>query len=67
MSRKKPSSHIGFTAYKRNSDGLKKMTTVSSCIEVAIALPVYSTYVYSVPENLVAIVLKGNIVLVTCV
>jgi len=64
VSRKKPSSHIGFTAYKRNSDGLKKMTTVSSCIEVAIALPVYSTYVYSVPENLVALVSTGKRVLV---
>ena len=40
------------------------MTTVSSCIEVAIALPVYSTYVYSVPENLSALVSTGKRVLV---
>jgi primosomal protein N' (replication factor Y) len=64
VSRKKPSSHIGFAAYKRNSDGLKEMTTVSSCIEVAIALPVYSTYVYSVPKNLLALVSTGKRVLV---
>ena len=40
------------------------MTTASSCIEVAIALPVYSTYVYSVPENLLALVSIGKRVLV---
>ena len=40
------------------------MTTVSSCIEVAIALPVYSTYVYSVPENLLSLVSTGKRVLV---
>ena len=40
------------------------MTAVLSCIEVAIALPVYSTYVYSVPENLLALVSTGKRVLV---
>ena len=40
------------------------MTTASSCIEVGIALPVYSTYVYSVPENLLALVSTGKRVLV---
>ena len=40
------------------------MTTASSYIEVAIALPVYSTYVYSVPENLLALVSTGKRVLV---
>ncbi|MBW2605336.1 MAG: primosomal protein N' [Deltaproteobacteria bacterium] len=40
------------------------MTTVSSCIEVAIALPVYGTYVYSVPKNLSALVSTGKRVLV---
>lgn len=64
MSRKKPSSHIGFADYKRNSDGLKKMTTALSCIEVAIALPVYSTYVYSVPKNVSVLVSTGKRVLV---
>jgi primosomal protein N' (replication factor Y) len=43
---------------------MEKMTEVSSCIEVAIALPVYSTYVYSVPENLLALVSTGKRVLV---
>jgi primosomal protein N' (replication factor Y) len=55
---------MGFTAYKRNSDGMGEMTAVSSCIEVAIALPVFSTYVYSVPENLLALVSTGKRVLV---
>lgn len=40
------------------------MTTASSYIEVAIALPVYSTYVYSVPENLLSLVSTGKRVLV---
>ena len=40
------------------------MTEESSCIEVAIALPVYSTYVYSVPEDLLALVSTGKRVLV---
>ena len=40
------------------------MTAVSSYIEVAVALPVYSTYVYSVPENLLALVSTGKRVLV---
>jgi primosomal protein N' (replication factor Y) len=64
VSRKKPSSHIGFAVYKRNSDGPGKMTTVSLFIEVAIALPVYGTYVYSVPDNLLALVSTGKRVLV---
>ena len=64
MSRKKPSSYFGFAAYKQNSDGMDEMTAVLSCIEVAIALPVYSTYVYSVPENLLALVSTGKRVLV---
>ncbi len=55
---------MGFAAYKRNSNGLKEMTTASSYIEVAIALPVYSTYVYSVPENLLSLVSTGKRVLV---
>ena len=41
-----------------------KVTEESSCIEVAIALPVYSTYVYSVPEDLLALVSTGKRVLV---
>jgi primosomal protein N' (replication factor Y) len=40
------------------------MIEESSCIEVAIALPVYSTYVYSVPEDLLALVSTGKRVLV---
>jgi len=64
VSRKKPSSHIGFAIYKRNSDGLGEMIAVSSCIEVAVALPVYSTYVYSVPKNLLTLVSTGKRVLV---
>ncbi len=40
------------------------MTTASSYIEVAIALPVYSTYVYSVPEKLLSLVSTGKRVLV---
>jgi len=40
------------------------VTEESSCIEVAIALPVYSTYVYSVPEDLLALVSTGKRVLV---
>jgi primosomal protein N' (replication factor Y) len=63
VSRKKPSSHINFAADKPNSNGPKVMT-VSSYIEVAIALPVYGTYVYSVPENLLAMVFTGKRVLV---
>jgi primosomal protein N' (replication factor Y) len=41
-----------------------EMIEESSCIEVAIALPVYSTYVYSVPEDLFALVSTGKRVLV---
>jgi primosomal protein N' (replication factor Y) len=40
------------------------MTTVSFYIEVAIALPVNGTYVYSVPENLLSLVSPGKRVLV---
>ena len=40
------------------------MTTVSFNIEVAIALPVYGTYAYSVPENLLSLVSPGKRVLV---
>ena len=41
-----------------------KVTEELSYIEVAIALPVYSTYVYSVPEDLLALVSTGKRVLV---
>jgi primosomal protein N' (replication factor Y) len=40
------------------------MTTDSFNIEVAIALPVYGTYAYSVPENLLSLVSPGKRVLV---
>lgn len=40
------------------------MTTVPFFIEVAIALPVYGTYIYGVPKNLSALVSIGKRVLV---
>jgi primosomal protein N' (replication factor Y) len=40
------------------------MTTMPLNIEVAIALPVYNTYVYSVPEHLLSLVSPGKRVLV---
>ena len=40
------------------------MPTVSFYIEVAIALPVYGTYIYSAPQNLSALVSIGKRVLV---
>ncbi len=40
------------------------MTSPSSYIEVAVALPVYNTYTYSVPENLSSLILPGKRVLV---
>ncbi len=40
------------------------MISPSSYIEVAVALPVYNTYTYSVPENLSSMVLPGKRVLV---
>ena len=43
---------------------MKKMTSSPTYIEVAIALPVYNTYTYSVPENLSELVSAGKRVLV---
>ena len=40
------------------------MTLSSANIDVAIALPVYNTFTYSVPENLAALVSVGKRVLV---
>jgi primosomal protein N' (replication factor Y) len=43
---------------------IKKMTSIRLNIEVAIALPVYGTYVYSVPDHLLSLILPGKRVLV---
>jgi primosomal protein N' (replication factor Y) len=40
------------------------MATSSTYIEVAIALPVYNTYTYNVPETLHELVSEGKRVLV---
>ena len=40
------------------------MTSIRLNIEVAIALPVYGTYVYSVPDHLLSLILPGKRVLV---
>ena len=64
MSRKKPALSNGFGVFKHCCDKSEIMTTVSFNIEVAIALPVYGTYVYAVPEHLLPLVSPGKRVLV---
>jgi primosomal protein N' (replication factor Y) len=64
VSRKKPALSNAFAVFKLRCEEPEIMTTVSFNIEVAIALPVYGTYVYSVPENFLSLVSPGKRVLV---
>jgi primosomal protein N' (replication factor Y) (superfamily II helicase) len=64
VSRKKPVLSTAFAGCKHRRGEQEIMTTMPFNIEVAIALPVYSTYVYSVPEHLLPLVSAGKRVLV---
>ena len=64
MSRKKPALSTAFAIRGHDREEYEIMTTIRLNIEVAIALPVYGTYVYSVPEHLLSLVLPGKRVLV---
>jgi primosomal protein N' (replication factor Y) len=64
VSRKKPAFSTAFALRGHCREVHKKMTSIRLNIEVAIALPVYGTYVYSVPDHLLPLVLPGKRVLV---
>ena len=64
MSRKKPALSTALAARGHCRGIHKKMTSIRLNIEVAIALPVYGTYVYSVPDHLLSLILPGKRVLV---
>jgi primosomal protein N' (replication factor Y) (superfamily II helicase) len=64
VSRKKPALSTAFASRGHCREVYEIMTTIRLNIEVAVALPVYGTYVYSVPEHLLPLISPGKRVLV---
>lgn len=50
--------------HKKNADKLNSQKAITACIDVAVALPVFGTYTYRIPQSLIPLAAVGKRVLV---